>query len=100
MSFALEIAILVLACFNFALPTFALVKLTFKRMPRFIPLPYEKLYSLVYVATVNVPFLVIRAYLWRYVEVQLPSLLLPSSPLHPSSSSTTTSPSSSSRTPS
>ena len=68
MDLALEIAILALACFNFVLPTFALLKLRFKRMPRYVPLPYEKLYSLLYVSMVNIPYLVIRSYLWRFVN--------------------------------
>lgn len=68
MDFALEVTILVLACFNFFLPTFALLKLVCRRLPRFIPLPYEKLYALLYVLCVNIPYLVIRSFLWRHVQ--------------------------------
>lgn len=65
-NFALQISILVLACFNFILPTFALFKLRYSRgLPRWVPLPYEKLYTLFYFLTVNVPYLVIRAYVWK-----------------------------------
>jgi len=66
--FPLEISILVFACLNFVLPTFALLKLRFRKMPRWLPLPYEKLYALIYVLVVNVPYLVIRAWVWRHVE--------------------------------
>jgi len=58
------ILILVFACVNFVLPTFALLKLRYVRMPSWIILPYEKLYALIYVLLVNVPYLAIRIYLY------------------------------------
>uniref|UniRef100_A0A915JZ18 Uncharacterized protein n=1 Tax=Romanomermis culicivorax TaxID=13658 RepID=A0A915JZ18_ROMCU len=59
-------AIIFFACFNFVLPTFALFKLRYtRRLPHWMPLPYEKLYTLFYFLTVNLPFLIIRAYVWQ-----------------------------------
>lgn len=65
----LKAVILILACFNFVLPTFSLFKLRYRKgLPSWVPLPYEKLYALFYLLFVNVPYLVIRAYLWRQVR--------------------------------
>lgn len=65
-NYPLKISILFFACFNFILPTFALFKLRYRKgLPRWVPLPYEKLYTLFYFLTVNVPYLVIRGYVWQ-----------------------------------
>ncbi|KFD48752.1 hypothetical protein M513_10382 [Trichuris suis] len=60
---ALQTGILFLACFNFVLPTFCLFKLRYNfGLPKWLPLPYEQFYSLMYFITVNLPFLLIRIF--------------------------------------
>lgn len=66
---ALRIVIIVFACINFMLPTLSLFKLRYKKgLPSWLPFPYEKLYALFYFLFVNVPYLIIRSYLWRSRE--------------------------------
>lgn len=62
----LQCTILFFACLNFILPTFALLKLRDgkKLLLRWVPLPYDKFYTLLYFLTVNVPYFVIRLYFW------------------------------------
>ncbi|CAB3406131.1 unnamed protein product [Caenorhabditis bovis] len=65
----LELTILIVACFNFFMPTFALWKLRYAKIPRFLLLS-EKFWSFVYVLVVNGPFLGLRIYLYIVLEVQ------------------------------
>ncbi len=75
-NFALEITILVFACLNFILPTFALMKLRFRKYPTWCPLPYPVLYGFFYVLLVNVPYLVIRSFLWYNIKEHDVSIFL------------------------
>ncbi|VDP33690.1 unnamed protein product [Soboliphyme baturini] len=69
-NFSLQMFILALACFNFILPMFSLFKLRYRiGLPRWVPLPYEKVYSLFYFLTVNLPYLIIRARVYSSAEV-------------------------------
>lgn len=65
----LEWTILVVACINFFMPTFALAKLRYAKVPRFL-LVSEKLWAFLYVLLVNGPFLGLRIYLYIVLEVQ------------------------------
>ncbi|CAJ0565346.1 unnamed protein product, partial [Mesorhabditis spiculigera] len=65
----LEISILALAAVNFILPTFALFKLRFSRVPRTLMIS-EKVWALFYVLLVNGPFLGMRIYLYYLLEVE------------------------------
>ncbi|VDM43039.1 unnamed protein product, partial [Toxocara canis] len=64
----LDIVILSLAGINFILPTFALLRLRFGRLPR-IFLVSDKVWALLYVLLVNGPYLGIRIYLYILLEV-------------------------------
>ncbi|EGT59819.1 hypothetical protein CAEBREN_10024 [Caenorhabditis brenneri] len=65
----LELTILAVACINFFMPTFALAKLRYAKVPRFL-LVSEKLWAFLYVLLVNGPFLGLRIYLYIVLEVQ------------------------------
>lgn len=65
----LELTILIVACINFFMPTFALAKLRYAKVPRFL-LVSEKLWAFLYVLIVNGPFLGLRIYLYIVLEVQ------------------------------
>ncbi|XGW31357.1 hypothetical protein V3C99_009935 [Haemonchus contortus] len=65
----LDITILTVACVNFVMPTFALLKLRFGRFPRLLYIS-DKVWSLLYVLIVNGPFLGLRIYLYILLEVQ------------------------------
>ncbi|VDD96686.1 unnamed protein product [Enterobius vermicularis] len=67
----LSISILSLACLNLIMPTFALLRLRFRKLPRKFLLS-DKIWSLIYVLIVNGPYLGIRIYL--YLLLKLPSL--------------------------
>lgn len=67
--FWLDLTILLLACINFILPVFTLLRLSFGyRLPRFA-LFSEKIWSLIYVLMVNVPYLGIRIYLYVLLKI-------------------------------
>jgi len=65
----LDITILALACVNFILPTFALMKLRFGRFPKYL-LVSDKIWALLYVLLVNGPYLGIRIYLYVHLEIE------------------------------
>ncbi|VDM81717.1 unnamed protein product, partial [Strongylus vulgaris] len=65
----LDVIILTVASVNFVMPTFALLKLRFGRYPRFLYIS-DKIWSLIYVLIVNLPFLGLRIYLYVLLEVQ------------------------------
>ncbi|WKY04221.1 hypothetical protein Q1695_005305 [Nippostrongylus brasiliensis] len=65
----LDVTILTVACVNFVMPTFALLKLRFGRYPRLLYIS-DKIWSLLYVLIVNGPFLGLRIYLYVLLEVQ------------------------------
>jgi len=65
----LDITILALACVNFILPTFALMKLRFGRFPKYF-LVSDKVWALLYVLLVNGPYLGIRIYLYVLLEFE------------------------------
>uniref|UniRef100_A0A0N5A814 Transmembrane protein n=1 Tax=Syphacia muris TaxID=451379 RepID=A0A0N5A814_9BILA len=67
----MPITILALGCFNFIMPTFALFRLKFRKLPRKFIFS-EKIWSLLYVLIVNGPYLGIRIYLC--ILLKLPSL--------------------------
>ncbi|VDK55925.1 unnamed protein product [Anisakis simplex] len=66
--FWLDIVILSLSGVNFILPTFALMRLRFGRLPR-IALVSDKIWALFYVLLVNAPYLGIRIYLFIILEI-------------------------------
>ncbi|KAE9420953.1 hypothetical protein Angca_000247, partial [Angiostrongylus cantonensis] len=65
----LDLTILILACLNFVMPTFALLKLRFGRYPRLLYVN-DKIWSLIYVLIVNGPFFGLRIYLYVFLEIQ------------------------------
>ncbi|CAI2351156.1 unnamed protein product [Caenorhabditis sp. 36 PRJEB53466] len=65
----LELTILIVACVNFFMPAFALAKLRYAKVPRFL-LVSEKFWAFLYVLVVNGPFLGLRIYLYIILEVQ------------------------------
>ncbi|PAV92223.1 hypothetical protein WR25_08995 isoform A [Diploscapter pachys] len=67
--FWLELAILVVSCVNFVMPTFALFKLRFGRFPGYF-LVSDKIWAFLYVLLVNAPVLGLRIYLYIFLEVE------------------------------
>ncbi|KAK0399320.1 hypothetical protein QR680_002991 [Steinernema hermaphroditum] len=65
----LDITILAVACSNFVLPAFTLLRLRFHKLPHHF-LVSEKIWSLLYVLLVNGPFLGLRIYLYIILEVE------------------------------
>lgn len=76
-TYALKHVILFFACFNFVLPTFALLKLRYsKRFPIWMPLPDEKMYGLLYYLSVNAPYLAIRCYIWGTSDTEVSAFII------------------------
>lgn len=67
-SSSVEIAIIVFSCINFCLPVLALYELKnneFQETGQVPAVSFKLLYVLSFLCLVNIPFLVIRAYLWH-----------------------------------
>jgi hypothetical protein len=73
-SSSVEISIIVFACINFCLPVLALYELKhneFRETGQVPAVSFKLLYVLSFLCFVNIPFLVIRAYLWHAFKLDV-----------------------------
>ena len=73
-SSSVEIAIIVFSCINFCLPVLALYELKnnkFRETGQVPAISFKLLYVLSFLCFVNIPFLVIRAYLWHTFKLDV-----------------------------
>lgn len=77
LTYDLENAVLVLACINFILPTMTLYKLSLSEFGcRQRPLGLQLLYKGLHLCLVNIPYFVIRVYLWTLYDHDVTLFLL------------------------
>ena len=77
-SSSVETAIIVFSCINFCLPVFALYELKSNEFSETGQVPrvsFKLLYVLSFLCFVNIPFLVIRAYLWHVFKLDVSILI-------------------------
>ena len=77
-SSSVEIAIIVFSCINFCLPVLALYELKtnkFRETGQVPAISFKLLYVLSFLCFVNIPFLVIRAYLWHTFKLDVSILI-------------------------
>ncbi|GFR16707.1 uncharacterized protein TNCT_622741 [Trichonephila clavata] len=77
LTFPLENSVLILSCINFILPTLTLYKLSlseFGTHPRSLGIPL--LYKALHLGLVNIPYFVIRVYLWSLYDHDVTLFLL------------------------
>lgn len=72
----MEILVLVFACINFVLPTFALMRLRYRKIPRWLPIHFNEFYTLLYFLIVNLPYLVLRVLIWQNIDSDVSTFIV------------------------